>query len=187
MCGIVGLFLKDQTLEAELGRLSTDMLATMTDRGPDSAGMAIYGAGTPDHLKITLRAADHYDFDALAIRLTKHLDGALSDVVHHDNHAVLVVPDSVVEHAVRVLTSEPGVDLFACGRRIELYKEVGLPRSVVERFGIDQMAGTHAIGHTRMATESAVTTCGAHPFPRVPTSVWSIMVRSPIMLGFAAD
>ena len=45
MCGIVGLFLKDPTLEPELGRLTAGMLATLSDRGPDSAGFAVYGAG----------------------------------------------------------------------------------------------------------------------------------------------
>ena len=168
MCGIVGLFLKDRALEADLGRLSTEMLATMTDRGPDSAGIAIYGAGTPDRLKITLRAGSGYDFDALATRLADHLCEPLPGIVRHDTHAVFTVPDSRADDAVRFLDAEPDVDLFARGHRIELYKEVGLPRSVVERFGVDRMAGTHAIGHTRMATESAVTTCGAHPFSTGP-------------------
>ena len=47
---------------------------------------------------------------------------------------------------------------------MEIYKEVGRPENVAERFGLAAMHGTHAIGHTRMATESAVTTDGAHPY-----------------------
>ena len=55
MCGIVGLFIKDPSLEPELGRLTAGMLATMSDRGPDSAGFAVYGAGDDTHTKLTLR------------------------------------------------------------------------------------------------------------------------------------
>ena len=53
MCGIVGLFLKDRALEPQLGSMLTDMLITMTDRGPDSAGIAIYGADNPNISKLT--------------------------------------------------------------------------------------------------------------------------------------
>jgi glutamate synthase domain-containing protein 1 len=58
--------------------------------------------------------------------------------------------------------------VVGAGQRIELYKEVGLPAEVADRFGLSAMSGTHAIGHTRMATESAVTTNGAHPFSTGP-------------------
>ena len=50
------------------------------------------------------------------------------------------------------------------GATIEIYKEKGLPSDVIDRFGVAQMQGTHALGHTRMATESAVTTEHSHPF-----------------------
>ena len=55
MCGIVGLFLKDKALEPQLGGLVAGMLATMCDRGPDSAGFAVYGDSQPDRVKLTLR------------------------------------------------------------------------------------------------------------------------------------
>ena len=58
----------------------------------------------------------------------------------------------------------PGVRVMSRGESLEIYKEVGLPRDVAERFKLSGMSGTHGIGHTRMATESAVTTEGAHPF-----------------------
>jgi glutamate synthase domain-containing protein 1 len=53
---------------------------------------------------------------------------------------------------------------MSAGRRIEIMKETGRPESVVERFSVRKLSGSHAIGHTRMATESAVTTEGSHPF-----------------------
>ncbi len=62
----------------------------------------------------------------------------------------------------------PELRIVGAGSRMELYKEVGLPSQVASRFAFDTMTGTHAIGHTRMATESAVTTDGAHPFSTGP-------------------
>ena len=53
---------------------------------------------------------------------------------------------------------------MSSGEMVEIYKEVGLPADVIDRFDIRDMQGTHGVGHTRMATESAVTTLGAHPF-----------------------
>ena len=60
--------------------------------------------------------------------------------------------------------NRPDLVVTGSGSRIELYKEVGLPLDVANRFGLPAMIGTHGIGHTRMATESAVTTAGSHPF-----------------------
>ena len=72
MCGIVGLFLKNKALEPELGRMMSGMLATMCDRGPDSAGFAVYGAGDSGHVKLTVRAmSPGFDFASLAGRLSE--------------------------------------------------------------------------------------------------------------------
>jgi glutamate synthase domain-containing protein 1 len=157
MCGIVGLFLKDPALEPQLGALVAGMLGVMTDRGPDSAGFAIYGEGRPDHLKITLRGAD---LDGVAEALGAGVTGLV-----RDTHLVLTLPAGEAARVRAWLAAErPDLAVTGSGQRIELYKEVGLPGAVAERFGLAQMSGTHAIGHTRMATESAVTTAGAHPF-----------------------
>jgi glutamate synthase domain-containing protein 1 len=58
----------------------------------------------------------------------------------------------------------PGVVVLSQGHRIELYKDTGAPGSIAERYGFAKRAGSHAVGHTRMATESAVTPAHAHPF-----------------------
>ncbi len=157
MCGIVGLFLKHPGLEHELGGHLAAMLATMRDRGPDSAGFAVFGRddGT---VKITVRGPG---LSALAARL--ELDADL-----RDTHAVLHVPASRMEEVRTALASDPAVTIVGEGQRMELYKEVGLPADVAARFGLSAMAGTHGIGHTRMATESAVTTNGAHPYTTGP-------------------
>ncbi|MEJ8571474.1 glutamine amidotransferase family protein [Microbaculum marinum] len=164
MCGIVGLFLKDPALQPELGAMTTAMLATMCDRGPDSAGFAVYGAGSPGHVKLTLRGTSGTDFHALAGRLGAVATGDVRVEVR-DTHAVLSVPEGDLD-AVRTALAQthPEVHVVSYGKRVEIYKEVGRPDRVAERFGLSSMSGTHAIGHTRMATESAVTTDGAHPF-----------------------
>jgi glutamate synthase domain-containing protein 1 len=161
MCGIVGLFLKDPVLEPELGALLTGMMAVMTDRGPDSAGFAIYGDGEAGRLKLTVRGGDLPGVaDAISRTIAGEVRGA-----PRDTHLVLSLPEAQ-EDAVRgwLALHRPDLTVIGIGKRIELYKEVGLPADVARRFGLGGMSGTHGIGHTRMATESAVTTDGAHPF-----------------------
>jgi glutamate synthase domain-containing protein 1 len=161
MCGIAGLFLKNPALEPELGSLTAAMLAVLTDRGPDSAGFAIYGAGQAGQTKFTLRGTNT-DFAALAA-------GFGVPVTIHDDHAVISVPDSRAAEIRAILAARhPHIAVVASGARMELFKGVGLPADVSKRFGLEKMSGSHAIGHTRMATESAVTTQGAHPFSTGP-------------------
>ena len=160
MCGIAGLFLKNPALEPELGALTATMLGVLTDRGPDSAGFAIYGAGAHGQTKLTLRAAGGFDFHELAASLD-------APVTVHDDHAVITIP-AAREAEIRRRLAASNVTIVASGARMELYKGVGLPRDVALRFDLAHMSGSHAIAHTRMATESAVTTAGAHPFSTGP-------------------
>ena len=164
MCGIVGLFLKDKSLEPQLGSLLSDMLVTMTDRGPDSAGIAIYGGAAAGKAKITVQSAvPENDFSALDAELAKA--GIPGSVAVKSTHAVIEVAADKAASVREVLARiRPNIRIMGSGESIEIFKEVGLPKDVVARFGIRAMAGTHGIGHTRMATESAVTTLGAHPF-----------------------
>ncbi len=161
MCGIVGLYLKDEALKPQLGRLLSDMLVTMSDRGPDSAGIAIYADAVAGRAKVTVQS-DEADtaFPVLAAAL-----GDKAALSRRDTHAVLAIR---VEDAALVRkeieANHPAVRIMSSGETVEIYKEVGLPADVIDRFEIRQMAGTHGVGHTRMATESAVTTLGAHPF-----------------------
>ncbi|WP_272003344.1 class II glutamine amidotransferase [Roseovarius sp. ZX-A-9] len=165
MCGIVGLFLKDKSLEPRLGDMLTDMLITMTDRGPDSAGIAIYGEGSDKTAKLTVQSADaDTDFAALETDLGSAIDAPVK-LRRLDTHAVIELPADKLTQARQALRElRPDVRVMSAGESIEIYKEVGLPKDVAHRFGIEKMSGTHGIGHTRMATESAVTTMGAHPF-----------------------
>jgi glutamate synthase domain-containing protein 1 len=165
MCGIVGLFLKDKSLEPQLGAMLSTMLVTMTDRGPDSAGIAIYGGSDGNEAKITVQSATPArDFADLQGELEKALGLTLA-VEIKSTHAVITLPrDKLDEGRAALAELRPDIRVMSSGDSIEIYKETGLPRDVVSRFGVAAMAGTHGIGHTRMATESAVTTLGAHPF-----------------------
>jgi glutamate synthase domain-containing protein 1 len=164
MCGIVGLFLKDRGLEPHLGQLMTAMLGTMCDRGPDSAGFAIYGAGEAGYAKMTVQSPDIERLHGLADSLSDKL-GAPVRMTLRDTHAVLRLNASLVDRARTILQSTyPHLRILSTGEKIEIYKEVGYPTEVARRFAFAAMTGSHGIGHTRMATESAVTTLGAHPF-----------------------
>ena len=169
MCGIVGLFLKDPSLEPMLGDMLTDMLVTMTDRGPDSAGIAIYGAETSGNAKLTVQSdTPDADFSKLDNDLRKLVKGKV-EMSTKDTHAVLEMQADQLDIARAALSNlRPNVRVMSRGDTLEIYKEVGLPKDVASRFDVRTMSGTHGIGHTRMATESAVTTMGAHPFNTGP-------------------
>ena len=96
--------------------------------------------------------------------LQKEIQGDVKITIN-STHAVLDIQESQVSAARMALRAlRPDVRIMSFGTSLEIYKEVGLPKNVAARFSVKQMAGSHGIGHTRMATESAVTTMGAHPF-----------------------
>ena len=165
MCGIVGLFIKDPSLRSSLGTLLTEMLVTMSERGPDSSGVAIYSNGNDKIKKITLRSnSPESDFEALVNRINQKLDTSVK-LDLNDNHAVLSVLSRDMHNVLILLkTISPSFSIMSLGNSIEIYKETGLPAEVANRFSLHTKEGTHGIGHTRMATESAVNTMGAHPY-----------------------
>jgi amidophosphoribosyltransferase len=165
MCGIVGLFLKNPALQPTLGGYFATMLDCLSSRGPDSAGFAIYGAETPPgFLKLVAQHPDAgFDWVPVAAGLAR-LIGAAPELEVTSTHARFTV--AATEPALRNWFAErhPELTVMSVGRRMEIMKEVGAPAAVLARFRVEEMSGTHAIGHTRMATESAVTTAGSHPF-----------------------
>ena len=165
MCGIVGLYLKNPALESQLGKLFEPMLAAMTDRGPDSAGFAIYGDEVADGwVKLTLQATtEDYDFKMLVSVIEAKLGAPLE---WFQNATAIVLKIKAEEAVVRAALAElaPTVRIMSAGQSIEILKGMGLPKEISERFGLGSMKGSHIIGHTRMATESAVTMEGSHPF-----------------------
>ncbi|WP_417311803.1 class II glutamine amidotransferase [Ectopseudomonas khazarica] len=165
MCGIVGLYLKNPALENQLGALFEPMLLAMTDRGPDSAGFAIYGDEvTAGWIKLTLQSIEAgHDFKGLMGELEGRLGCSLE---WFQNASAAVLKTDADEAAVRAVLAElaPAVRVMSVGQSIEILKGMGLPKDITERFSLAKMKGSHIIGHTRMATESAVTMEGSHPF-----------------------
>ncbi len=169
MCGIVGLFLKDKALEPKLGAMLSDMLAKLGDRGPDSAGLAIYSEADEGTGKITVQSSEPgQDFADLDTDLGTAI-GAKVGIEIRDTHAVLRLPiERIGDARAAIRKLNPRLRVMGAGDAIEIYKEVGYPVDVARRFDLANMHGTHGVGHTRMATESAVTTLGAHPFSTGP-------------------
>jgi glutamate synthase domain-containing protein 1 len=165
MCGIVGVFAKSPDVEDSLGRHLAAMLKQMNDRGPDSAGVAVYRDAAPaGSSKLTLFSADPLqDWDAVAAELGNAFGGSPEAGVR-SSHAVVVVEAEAGEAEAWVRAALPELRVMSAGQTIEIYKETGRPEEFVRRFALTDLHGTHALGHTRMATESRVTTEGSHPF-----------------------
>lgn len=169
MCGIVGLLVKNPALRPQLGQMMVPILVGMTARGPDSAGLAVFteplAEGRRKYSLYADAAAGGEDFNwgGLHHDFAAHL-GVEATVEAQGNHAVLSTP--LEPRMVRLWLAEhfPQLHLLSAGRAIDLYKEVGTPQQVADRYAFTGFSGTHVVGHTRMATESAVTPDRAHPF-----------------------
>jgi amidophosphoribosyltransferase len=165
MCGIVGLLVKKPQLRAQLGALMVPMLTGMTERGPDSAGLAVYTEPVDEHeRKHSLYRGGHaLDWDELVVRLGRGVSG--DHRVHATgNHAVVTTDAEPDDVAAWLAAQAPEVAVLSIGRSIDLYKDVGAPAEIAERYRFQGLRGSHLVGHTRMATESAVTPAHAHPF-----------------------
>jgi glutamate synthase domain-containing protein 1 len=165
MCGIVGLFAKSPEVEERLGEHLAAMLVQMSSRGPDSAGVAIYRNPAPSgSSKLTLYSANpHEQWGAVMDRL-RDTFGDCEEPSIRASHAVLVVAAEAAEAEGWVRANRPDLRVMSAGTVIEIYKETGLPEEFAAAFHVEDFKGTHALGHTRMATESRVTTEGSHPF-----------------------
>ena len=165
MCGIVGLRLKNPVLYPMLGEFVVPMLDVLASRGPDSTGVAIYRHDTPQGaLKYSLSApADDYDWDGYVAAV--EAEAGLPVAFRRRGRDAVVVMSLGAQRGPSLLARiDPSLRLFGYGAAIEVYKDVGPAAEVCARYGVAGMSGYQAIGHTRMATESAVTTEHSHPF-----------------------
>jgi glutamate synthase domain-containing protein 1 len=165
MCGIVGLFAKSPEIDERLGAHLAAMLVQMSSRGPDSAGVAVYRDPAPSgSSKLTLYSADSCESWGGVSEALRDAFGECSEPSVRASHAVFMVGAEAEEAETWARASRPDLRVMSAGRVIELYKETGLPDEFARAFALEQFKGTHALGHTRMATESRVTTEGSHPF-----------------------
>src|SRR5580704_12602437 len=186
MCGIVGLHLKNPGLQPRLGELLSQMLEAMTTRGPDSAGIAFYADRDPApaaqdqerELRYSLRSDEAIDWDLLAERIAAETGQGLRIEPLGSDSAVFVSSPAETSTAeappaeastaqasflAAVRRVAPQVTVPGFGRSMVVVKDVGAPAAICARYGIGGWAGYQGIGHTRMATESAVTTAHSHP------------------------
>ncbi|HVY07313.1 MAG TPA: class II glutamine amidotransferase [Burkholderiales bacterium] len=164
MCGIVGLLLKNPKLRPQLGELAMPMLIGMTERGPDSAGLAVFGDELPDaRRKFSLHAPD-WTFDWSGVEAAFAAKFGPAEWAIKGNHAVVTCVASAESVRAWVRQAFPELHLLAAGRVMDIYKDVGSPADVASRYEFAKLEGSHLVAHTRMATESAVTPDRAHPF-----------------------
>ncbi|MGJ6121083.1 glutamine amidotransferase [Mycolicibacterium sp. Y3] len=156
MCGIVGLHLRTPELYPRLGELLTGMLCEMSDRGSDSAGVAVYGdpAWSPPG-RGCVSVTD----------IEKAPDlGPDVAVVQVDSTYILTADEPSEELLTRVRAAYPDALIAGFGADLAVLKGVGNPRTLTEGWGLAKAQGWQGVGHTRMATESAVTPSGCHPY-----------------------
>ncbi|ANE78834.1 glutamine amidotransferase [Mycobacterium adipatum] len=156
MCGIVGLHLRTPELYPRLGELLSGMLGEMSDRGADSAGVAVYGDpmwSPPGRGCVSVTD----------IEVVPDL-GADVDVVQVDSSYLLSADMPSEALLERVRLSYPGALIAGFGADLAVLKGVGHPRALTDAWGLSKAQGWQGVGHTRMATESAVTPSGCHPY-----------------------
>ncbi len=160
MCGIVGIYLKNEKLKDSLGSLLSKMLINMGSRGPDSAGFAIYKKEDNDNYKYSVCIND-LSFDDFKKKILEHIS---ADLDRNSDHVIIKTSSKPSDVLKVIKNSFKEVSIVGYGKSIEIFKQVGNPIDVVKKFNLDSFSGSHAIGHTRMATESAITTDGSHPY-----------------------
>jgi glutamate synthase domain-containing protein 1 len=165
MCGIVGLHLRTPELYPRLGELLTGMLCEMSNRGSDSAGVAVYGdpVWTPSGRGCVSLLSVAGDPESIGDAIGSELGGEVSVAMIGDTK--LLTADASAEHLLTAARSAyPDALVAGFGSDLAVLKGVGDPATLTESWGLAKAQGWQGVGHTRMATESAVTPSGAHPY-----------------------
>ncbi|MCV7029183.1 glutamine amidotransferase [Mycobacterium sherrisii] len=165
MCGIIGLHLRNPDLYARLGALLAVMLGEMEDRGADSAGVAVYGdpAWSPSGQGCVSLIGVTRDASSAAAEVGAELGRPVDAVFVADTLLLRgAAPPSAVLEAARAVFADAVIAGF--GQDFAVLKGVGRPRDLVQRWGLTAAQGWQGVGHTRMATESAVNPSGCHPY-----------------------
>ena len=162
MCGIVGIYFKKKKLHNKLGKYLSGMLDNMSSRGPDSAGFAIYNNDTKKFYKYSLCINDKSIINEFEVDIkNKFKDLTIKSVSDHLVIQTLSNPKIVIPY---IKKKYDNILIVGYGKSIEIFKQVGNPKEIVKKFNLQSFTGSHGIGHTRMATESAITIDGSHPY-----------------------
>ena len=167
MCGIAG-YLDKRTTDAPVGRTMLEMLEALGQRGPDSAGMALFGRAHPKAEVCLIKLPERQDADAAEKRLTERIAGLakilgrrrIGDVVRME----VVRTANVRDFCSAIERRDDGFEVLSLGRSIELTKRVGAPGNLDTAFDVSAFRGSHGIGHTRLSTESKVDLSHSQPF-----------------------
>jgi len=189
MCGIAGLIWKGG-VTSDIGSEMTQMLQALKHRGPDSTGFALYGKGEEGVQILRFKVAEQeemssgFDIHRQVVERKEAVDARLADM-----GAEVTSREEATEYAFRYqfkfsgdlkrlidyLEDLDGVEILSVGKALELIKDMGDATVVSEQYGINGFVGTHAIGHTRMATESDVDIRSAHPYWAYPFNDVSVV------------
>ena len=160
MCGIVGIYLKNKKYHKDLGKFLSGMMNNMATRGPDSAGFAIYSSEKKNKFKYSICFTNINSSELKKNLLKKIKDAKIKIISDHIVIETSLNPSKVLN----IINKFENLSIVGYGNAIEIFKQVGNPKDVVKNFNLEKFSGSHAIGHTRMATESAITTDGSHPY-----------------------
>jgi methylamine---glutamate N-methyltransferase subunit A len=168
MCGIVGYFDKSSDEQTPVGCAIVGMLQALGCRGPDSAGVAIFGPSAAGRSTVRVKLGDHGEFVERARQVTAAAAsfGALENTavagpyLRFQMGGALDVPQLVA--AIEAVG--PEIEVVSVGRHLEIIKQVGSPENLDRSYGVSQMRGTHGLGHTRLSTESRVDLSHSQPF-----------------------
>jgi len=188
MCGIAGLIHKGKT--ANIGAEVTSMLQALKHRGPDSTGFAVYGTPNAGDYVMRFKVAEAEDMDSgydmgdkIASRI-QQIEGRLQEHGATVKERETVTPyamryvmshDGDTEALARYIEDVEGAEILSLGNALELIKDLGDATVVSGQYGLGDFSGTHAIGHTRMATESDVDIRSAHPYWAFPYNDVSVV------------
>lgn len=166
MCGIAG-FLSKHDDPAPVGRIMSDMLTSLARRGPDSVGMALYRTEPSPRSACWIRLPES-DPQAHAQRILTGLAG-VGDVTQVEQHEGLMrveIATTGDAAAVRAAVEQGSdeIEVVSYGNQLELVKQVGHPDALQRAFSMESFRGSHAIGHTRLSTESRVDLTHSQPF-----------------------
>ena len=168
MCGIVGYWDKTQSKSAELGQTILNMLHALACRGPDSAGVALYGENRNGDLvlRVSLGENGKPREQAEKVVAASAKLGEVKDSSQFSEYlrCILDYAGDPRELEQRIEMSGDGVEVVSMGRNLEIVKQVGSPENLDRTYSVSKIAGTHGIGHTRMSTESAVDLSHSQPF-----------------------
>jgi glutamate synthase domain-containing protein 1 len=162
MCGIIGFLDKHGRQDYLLGQTLYGMLQALSCRGPDSAGVAVFGQ--PGHCHIRLSAPEGSDPDTfieavrkLGIAVHRHYRNSIYDALLSKEADIGTLEEQIQLHL-------PGTEVICLGHQLDLFKQVGSPDKLERTYRISKLPGSHGIGHTRLSTESRVDLSHSQPF-----------------------